>query len=168
MVGRCVTHTPCLDAASLARRSPTERATSPPMPASTSSKISVLIRSEAASTPLIASMTRESSPPEAIERRRLNGSPGVGGMRNSQDTRAARGRAALLAQPPARCDELALRAADLPFQPPFLLLVVLHGGELLLARREVCEHGGDRAAVLALRGPDSREALLPRVQPLGR
>ncbi len=83
MVARCVMQSTCLWRDSAARRSPTASATSPPMPASTSSKMSVLTWSDSARTPLMASMTRESSPPEAMARSLLNGSPRLGEMTNS-------------------------------------------------------------------------------------
>ena len=61
----------------------------PPMPASTSSKTSVAGPASAA-TPISASITRESSPPEAISRSGPAGTPGLGAIRNS--TSSAPGR----------------------------------------------------------------------------
>ena len=62
--------------------SPTARAVWPPMPASTSSKTSVAEEPSLA-TPSRASMTRDSSPPDAVSRRAAAGTPGLGAMRNS-------------------------------------------------------------------------------------
>src|SRR4051794_32431282 len=52
------------------------------MPASTSSKTSVALPS-ALATPMSASMTRDSSPPDAISRSGPAGAPAFGAMRNS-------------------------------------------------------------------------------------
>src|SRR3954463_12483402 len=61
---------------------PTARAVCPPMPASTSSKTSVVSEPSLA-TPMRASITRESSPPEAISRSGPAGRRALGAMRNS-------------------------------------------------------------------------------------
>ena len=55
---------------------------SPPMPASTSSKMRVLTRASSAKIRFMASMILESSPPEAIFARGFRSSPGLGEMRN--------------------------------------------------------------------------------------
>ena len=65
----------CLERATLYNRSPTITAVLPLMPVSTSSNISVGVPSAPAQTVLIASITRESSPPEATFERGLSGSP---------------------------------------------------------------------------------------------
>src|SRR5918995_4888271 len=67
-------------------RSPTARAVCPPTPASTSSKTSVR-DSPVPATVISASMTRESSPPEAASRIGAAGAPGLGPSMNS--TRSA-------------------------------------------------------------------------------
>ena len=63
-------------------RSPTARAVLPPMPASISSKTSVVPRRRCA-RPVSASITRESSPPEAASRSGETGIPGFVATRNS-------------------------------------------------------------------------------------
>ena len=67
-------------------RSPTARAVWPPTPASTSSNTSVR-DSPAPATVISASITRESSPPEAVSRSGAAGTPGLGASMNS--TRSA-------------------------------------------------------------------------------
>ena len=67
---------------------PTARAVCPPMPASTSSNTSVASAPSWA-TPMSASMTRESSPPEAISRSGPAGTPALGAMRNSTESAPA-------------------------------------------------------------------------------
>src|SRR5271166_6036978 len=64
-------------------RAPTARAVWPPTPASTSSKTSVPPGEAAPATLITASITRESSPPEAISRTGAAGTPGLGAIRNS-------------------------------------------------------------------------------------
>src|SRR3954471_10169736 len=66
--------------------SPTARAVWPPMPASTSSKTSVVSPAAPAAVSS-ASMRREVSPPEAVSRSGIGGTPGFGATRNS--TRSA-------------------------------------------------------------------------------
>ena len=61
-------------------RAPTTSATAPPMPASTSSKISVLPGSSVEASVFSASMIRDSSPPEAIRASGFTSSPGLGEM----------------------------------------------------------------------------------------
>ena len=56
------------------------------MPASTSSKTSVASAREALATLITASMTRESSPPEAISRSGPAGTPGLGAIMNSTES----------------------------------------------------------------------------------
>ncbi len=59
------------------------RAVAPPRPASTSSKTTVPAPPAPAATVMSASITRESSPPEAISRSGPGGTPGFGAIRNS-------------------------------------------------------------------------------------
>ncbi len=59
---------------------PTTSATAPPMPASTSSKISVLPGASVDASVLSASMMRDSSPPEAMRASGRTSSPGFGEM----------------------------------------------------------------------------------------
>ena len=70
-------HLPVASASSR-RRAPTARAVWPPIPASTSSNTSVAPGAEAPAALMIASITRESSPPEAISRSGAGGHAGVG------------------------------------------------------------------------------------------
>ena len=58
--------------------SPTTVATRPPMPASTSSKMSVLPGWSAAASVLSASITRDSSPPDTMRASGRRSSPGFG------------------------------------------------------------------------------------------
>src|SRR5437762_2147631 len=62
---------------------PTTSATAPPMPASTSSKMSVAPLSSAAARVLSASMMRDSSPPEATRASERGASPGLVERKNS-------------------------------------------------------------------------------------
>src|SRR5438034_409292 len=62
---------------------PTTSATAPPMPASTSSKMSVAPLSSAAARVLSASMMRDSSPPEATRASERGSSPGLVERKNS-------------------------------------------------------------------------------------
>ena len=80
--GRCVMHRTCRPSPSARSRSPTARAVWPPTPASTSSNTSVR-DSPAPATVMSASMTRESSPPDAASRMGAAGTPGLGASRNS-------------------------------------------------------------------------------------
>ena len=68
--------------ASARSRSPTARAVWPPMPASTSSNTSVG-GPPVLATAISASITRESSPPDAVSRSGAAGTPGLGAIRNS-------------------------------------------------------------------------------------
>ena len=69
--------------ASAQRLRPTGSALRPPMPVSTSSKTSVGVSSASARTCLIASATRDSSPPDAIRASGRAGSPGFGASRKT-------------------------------------------------------------------------------------
>ncbi len=62
---------------------PTTSATAPPMPASTSSKISVLPGASVDATVLSASMILDNSPPETMRARGRSSSPGFGEMNSS-------------------------------------------------------------------------------------
>ena len=64
-------------------RSPTARAVWPPTPASTSSNTSVRRPAGCSATDISASITRESSPPDAVSRSGAAGTPGLGAIRNS-------------------------------------------------------------------------------------
>ncbi len=100
-------HTTCLLSPSARRRSPTARAVCPPMPASISSNTSVPIAarsalsrrrpppSPAAEAVMTASITRESSPPEAISRNGPAGTPRVGSDQQLHRIAAAGPRRAL-------------------------------------------------------------------------
>ena len=79
-------HNTCRRRETIFRRSPTILAVLPPIPMSTSSKMSVGTLSTSDSTVLIASMTRESSPPEATFTSGLSGSPGLAERRNSTES----------------------------------------------------------------------------------
>ena len=70
-------------------RSPTMRAVLPPTPASISSKTSVAPPAPACWSPQRASITRESSPPEAASRSGAASIPGFGAILSSTDSRAA-------------------------------------------------------------------------------
>ena len=87
---RCVTTMTCERSARRASRRPISIAAAPPTPASTSSKTKVGTGSLPAITTSIASITRESSPPEAP---RETGRGSAPGMRLEQDRRPGRGRA---------------------------------------------------------------------------
>ena len=76
--GRCVTHRTWWSRASAHRLRPTGSALRPPIPASISSNTSVGVSSASARTCLIASATRDSSPPDAIRASGRAGSPGLG------------------------------------------------------------------------------------------
>src|SRR4051794_30684624 len=80
--GRCVMQTTCASEPSARSRAPTARAVLPPTPASTSSKTSVGEPAPAAK-PVSASMTRESSPPEAASRSGEAGMPALVATMNS-------------------------------------------------------------------------------------
>ena len=67
-------------------RSPTTRAVLPPIPASISSKTRVAAPA-AGPSPLSASITRESSPPEAASRSGAGSMPGFGATRSSTVSR---------------------------------------------------------------------------------
>ena len=84
--GRWVMHMTWRSAPSARRRSPTARAVWPPTPASTSSKINVPAP-PAPATVISASITRDSSPPDAVSRTGAAGTPGLGASMNS--TRSA-------------------------------------------------------------------------------
>src|SRR5690606_36305549 len=75
---RCVTTMTCERSASRASRRPISIAAAPPTPASTSSKTKVGTGSLPASTTSIASMTRESSPPDAPRPSGRGSAPGWG------------------------------------------------------------------------------------------
>ena len=92
--GRCVMHSTWRPSASARSRSPTARAVWPPTPASTSSNTSVG-GPPVLATDISASITRESSPPDAESRTGAAGTPGLGAIRNS--TCSAPGRRELLA-----------------------------------------------------------------------
>ena len=74
--GRWVTTITCEDRASRARRRPISTAARPPTPASTSSNTNVGTGSAPANTTSMASMTRDSSPPEAPLCSGSGGAPG--------------------------------------------------------------------------------------------
>ena len=103
--GRWVTHRTWWRRASAHRLRPIGSALRPPIPVSTSSKTSVGVSSASARTCLIASATRDSSPPEAIRASGRAGSPEFGASdehdlvdagRVERDARRRR------ARPPAR------------------------------------------------------------------
>ena len=71
--GLCVTTSTCTRSATRARRAPTAAAVAPPTPLSTSSNTSVGTDPPLISTTFSASISRDSSPPEAI----LSSAPGV-------------------------------------------------------------------------------------------
>ena len=74
--GRWVTHSTWKRPASVRSMRPTLSATAPPMPASTSSNISVLPGRSVVASVFNPSMTRDSSPPEAILASGRASSPG--------------------------------------------------------------------------------------------
>src|SRR5690606_27886268 len=76
--------------ASCARRLPTSIAAAPPMPASTSSNTKVGTGSVPAITTSIASMTRESSPPDAPRETDRGSAPGCGASRIDTSSRPCR------------------------------------------------------------------------------
>ena len=80
--GRCVMQRTWRPSDSARRRSPTARAVAPPTPASTSSNTTVGEPSTAVATLISASITRDSSPPEAISR---SGPGGHAGVRADQE-----------------------------------------------------------------------------------
>ena len=84
---RCVTTITCARSASVARRRPISIAAEPPTPASTSSNTNVGTSLDAAMTTSMASITRESSPPDAPLPSGRGSLPGCG--RSSSDTTSA-------------------------------------------------------------------------------
>ena len=68
------------------RRSPTARAVAPPTPASTSSNTTVGEPSTEVAMLISASITRDSSPPEATSRSGPGATPGFGPIRNSTES----------------------------------------------------------------------------------
>ena len=83
MLARCVMQKICRFLARFLICAPTATATSPPIPVSISSKIRVSTPSVRAKMVLSASITRESSPPEAIFARGSGGFPGFALIINS-------------------------------------------------------------------------------------
>jgi hypothetical protein len=176
--------------------SPTARAVWPPMPASISSKTSVVVLAPA--TPCSASITRDSSPPEAISRTGPRARRGSVAMRNStasappgpgsradsstsnsrlhrQLRRAAhdRGRERGGGRGPRRAQRLGPRA---PPSRQRLVEGALRSSapprrrQLVAARAArlgVREHRGDRCRRACASGGRAREALLDDVQPPG-
>ena len=79
--GLCVTTSTCTSRAIAASRSPIAAAVAPPTPESTSSKISVGTADLPASTTFIASISRDSSPPDATRASGPGSWPGLAAIR---------------------------------------------------------------------------------------
>ena len=82
---RWVTHSTCALPPSSRNSVPTVSPVVPPMPASTSSKISVGVVCVAAVTTWMARLMRDSSPPEAILCKAPAGLPGMVAIKNFND-----------------------------------------------------------------------------------
>ncbi len=89
--------------ASSASVRPSTAPSRPPTPVSISSKTSVGTRSAPARTVLTASVTRDSSPPEAIFRSGRGASPGLGEKTNSTRSRPDSGGVAAVGSSPGSC-----------------------------------------------------------------
>ena len=96
--GLCVTTSTCSRSATRSSRSPTAAAVAPPMPASTSSKTSVGTGEPRESTTFSASISRDSSPPEAIFCSCPGVWPGIGRDQEGDAVHAIGGPAGFLAR----------------------------------------------------------------------
>src|SRR5580700_3029826 len=141
--GRWVTTMTCASLASLARRRPTSTAALPPTPASTSSKTNVGTGSAPAKTTSMASMTLDSSPPDAPLVSGRAGAPDLDLVRAVRAELCRRGDGD--ADPGVRHGQGRQLAGDLLGEPAGGL--VPGGGELAGQlpgrRRELCLLGGE-------------------------
>src|SRR6476646_3379647 len=148
----------CRPTASARRCSPTARAVCPPMPASISSNTSrgpalSLPLSEACATLRSASITRESSPPEAISRSGPAGRPGLAAIISSTVS-APRG-----PHPPSRGANSTENVAS---------GMASSASRSRTAALGLREDLGDPTAVLSLQSREQRQTLLDLLQPPGR
>ena len=138
--GRCVMHSTWNDSPMPRSFFPTTSATRPPMPASISSKISVLPGASAAASVRIASITRESSPPARDARER----PQILARRSPRDsTRRRRCRSRSTPTPAAR-PRTALRTACAP--SPARRAAPESGGRTASPPRAACATAPGRAS----------------------
>src|SRR5215831_14092181 len=166
-------------------RRPTCTAASPPIPASTSSNTSVGSRSDSAPAVRIASMTRESSPPDATRASGAGASPGLAENRISTSSapsapisgrglRRASNSAPSSRSPPSSDVTARLSRGGLERRPRAVHVEssVLQGGRevgglphLALQPVALPDRGLDRAAVLALGLLQHGQPGLDRLQP---
>ena len=158
--GRWVTTSTCADAASRASRRPTSTAALPPTPASTSSKTKVGTGLVPARHTSRASITRDSSPPEAPLASGPRLAPGVGGQQristSSTPVRAEPEPAAADREPSSRRSAAHRRRAGVRHRQAGQLAGQL-GGEPRGGRRRACGSAAGGAAEAA-RGAARRGA----------